>query len=89
MHREHHSSARKGIERLLRVLFWTVLHAVNQIQNAVRKEVQTVVKACCILQSMIMDVPGYDRTIIFRKDLEEHDMSNLNLEELVAPVCRV
>lgn len=89
MYGSRHSSARKAIERVFGVLFLQFRILYNRCRLRDVKEIEIVVEACCVLHNIIAADWGCEGTMKYRKKLEKANNFDLNLKELLNPICRV
>lgn len=85
----HHSSASKANEKRFGVLFRKFRILYNRCILQCIKEMSTVVKVWCIINSMIEDARDYEGTMQFRRELDENDDLELNLKDIMSTECRV
>lgn len=76
------------MERLFGPLFrqFRILYNRCRLENVV--EIETIVKACCILYNKTAARRGYNGIMKFRRKLEEDEKLDLNIDEVLQLECR-
>lgn len=84
----NHISARKAVERVFGVLFrqFRIIYVPGRTESL--KEMETVMKECCILHNMIARARGYRGTMKFRQHLEDDEKLVIDMSEVMRVECQ-